>query len=95
MLRSSDVIKGVFFNNMINNTKKIMVGTIPIITPLENEIIISEELFPIFSQMITSSVVRGIAAITPLKQGTLLANSERMTIINAETATFIQNIISG
>lgn len=80
---------------MINNIKKITVGIIPIITPLENEIIIFEELFSTFSQMITSSVVRGIAAITPLNEGILLANSERMTIINAEIATFIQNIMSG
>jgi len=78
---------------MIKDTKKIMVGAIPIITPLENEIIIFEGFFSIFSQMITSSVVSGIAAITPLKQGIFLANSERMTITNADTISFNQNII--
>lgn len=65
----------------------------PIITPLENEIIIFEELFSTFSQMITSSVVSGIAAITPLIEGSLLANSERMTIIDADKTSFNQNII--
>ncbi len=65
----------------------------PIITPLENEIIIFEGFFSTFNQMITSSVVSGIAAITPLKEGSLLANSERMTIIDADTTSFNQNII--